>query len=288
MSTNVGGLGSSPFFQTSLAANNSFRAAQAVTAPTDGSNETAASLAGTFQNPLAFQAGGPVPDAATLLTQVASLMAEMLGTLAGTGQTAAQPGTPIAGIPAPVAPGPGAPGTPGAATDAEVEAAIDQMIIEDNPADAAELRESLLKVAQDPDGRALLMQSAANGATYEVDDYDQGSRGVTITPIDGNGDAAGSPTVKVDDASDLDTVAHELVHAATINDGNSRLEETAAFVIGNRIAAQNGQAQLQDATALQQTVERLYQDLEGPINDIRSSLAGLGITSLLTGVGNTA
>ena len=97
----------------------------------------------------------------------------------------------------------------------------------------------LAKVAQDSEGAILLNAAKANGYSIEVGDPSKYSTG--------QGDADSIYGVTVPDqkkivispnAPDFDkTVIHELVHAATQGDGDSKTEEGMADVIGYRIAS---------------------------------------------------
>jgi hypothetical protein len=97
----------------------------------------------------------------------------------------------------------------------------------------------LAKVATDPEGAKLLNAAKANGYSIEVGDPSKYASG--------QGDADSIYGVTVPDqkkivispnAPDFDkTVIHELVHAATQGDGDSKTEEGMADVIGYRIAS---------------------------------------------------
>jgi hypothetical protein len=167
-----------------------------------------------------------------------------------------------------------------------------------NPLQKSRLDTSLAKVAEDPEGSVLLQKAIAKGYTIEVGNASAaigGARdaegGATLCPecqaaLDGGGQVngvtiPGQKKIVVDpNAPNFDkTLVHELVHAASDNDGNSQQEEGIADVIGYRVSSRaNGlalpasQAQIFNSKILN------YPNLQSN-NSIQNTLANLGISA---------
>lgn len=164
----------------------------------------------------------------------------------------------------------------------------------------AALNDSLNKIASDPEGAKLLEAAKAKGVTIEVGDpeaaangaADQVSQcncpahsgaakdggtvvnGVTLT------DGQGNTKIVVRDPSNIKTLAHELVHAVSTGDGNSKEEEGIADVIGSRIANRQGGT---EAGGLNGSDEQIFLNKQqfypglNQSNDIRKTMASLGL-----------
>jgi len=110
-------------------------------------------------------------------------------------------------------------------------------------------------------------QSVAKDGTVQVN-------GVTLSD-----NKTGQVTVVVRDPSNIKTIAHELVHAVSTQDGNSQQEEGIADVIGSRVANNVGDSK----DAVQGTDEQIYINKQqyyptlNNSNNIRQTLAALGI-----------
>lgn len=160
------------------------------------------------------------------------------------------------------------------------------------------LRASLDRIAQDPDGAKLIAAAHAKGVYIEVGDpstangnFDmvsqcncpacQGQRaadgtvtvnGVTLT------NSSGQSKIVVRDPSNIKTIVHELVHAVSTGDGNSRDEEGIADVVGSRVAnrlgAPGGLAGSEQQIFINK--QQFYPELMQS-NGIRQTLFGLGI-----------
>lgn len=111
-------------------------------------------------------------------------------------------------------------------------------------------------------------------------------RGVNIKFAENNGDNVmgqfdpKSNTITVENASleqMVEVLGHEMVHATTKENGNSKNEETSAFIIGEQIAQEAGvNTNAHDASFWQQHVNNAYTGLQSD-NGIASALTGLGI-----------
>lgn len=164
-----------------------------------------------------------------------------------------------------------------------------------------ELNRSLNAVASDSEGAKLIAAAKAKGITIEVGDpakaagaNDKASvcscpthqaaakdgtstvNGVTITQPDG------SIKIVVRDPNNIKTIAHELVHAVSSQDGDSKEEEGIADVIGSRIANRIGGSAVGGLNGTDQQIflnkQQYYPGLIQN-NAIRSSLASLGISA---------
>lgn len=164
------------------------------------------------------------------------------------------------------------------------------------PDQQARLDQSLAKISQDPEGSALLQQALANGYTIEVGDpnipglFDQnGAHDASIcqscqAALDTGGQINGVtiPNQKKiiinPNAPEFDkTLVHELVHASTEGDGNSRQEEGLADVVGYHVSSRINGTQLpgSDAQIFNNKIQN-YPELQAT-NGIANSLANLGI-----------
>lgn len=165
----------------------------------------------------------------------------------------------------------------------------------------AELQKSLAAIATEPDGAILLNKAKQLGVTIQVGDpaAAAGAKDVTVmgdgltdnlsvakdgsiivngvTLSDGNGNIR----VVVRDPSNIKTIAHELVHADSTNDGNSKQEEGIADVIGSRIANVLGGASVGGLSGSDEQIylnkQQYYPNLP-ETNSIRQTLAGLGLS----------
>lgn len=165
-----------------------------------------------------------------------------------------------------------------------------------DPNQRALLDQSLSKISQDPEGSALLQQALANGYTIEVGDpnipglFDQnGAHDASIcqscqAALDTGGQINGVtiPNQKKiiinPNAPEFDkTLVHELVHASTEGDGNSRQEEGLADVVGYHVSSRINGTLLpgSDAQIFNNKIQN-YPELQAT-NGITNSLANLGI-----------
>ncbi|WP_373532711.1 hypothetical protein [Vampirovibrio sp.] len=166
----------------------------------------------------------------------------------------------------------------------------------DSSQQKARLDKTLNAISMDPEGARLLEAAKAKGYTIEVGDpaaaaggaLDKGSvscnhckaamdagrkiNGVTLLDE--------KKIVINPDAPDFEkTVVHELVHAASEDDGNSKQEEGIADVVGYRVANRiTGKAQPGDAQSIYTKKMANYKELNGT-NSIRNTLAELGINA---------
>jgi hypothetical protein len=151
-----------------------------------------------------------------------------------------------------------------------------------NPAQKQRLDTTLSKVAKDPDGAKLLQAALAKGYTIEVGDPTQaGSQDAGPKDADSVNGVTIPDQKKIiinPNAPNFDkTVVHELVHAATEVDGNSKTEEGMADVIGFRVSSRmNGIAEPGSEQQIFQNKIASYPDLNNS-NDILNSLSRLGI-----------
>ena len=104
---------------------------------------------------------------------------------------------------------------------------VNGLISEDNAQDNADLQNSLSAIAADEEGQILLQQAEARGVKIQVGNLPPNVNG----QFDPN-----TNTITVKDPNNIKTLAHELVHAATPENGNSLAEEGAADEVGYRIA----------------------------------------------------
>ena len=115
------------------------------------------------------------------------------------------------------------------------------------------LDNSLAAIAKDPEGAALLAEAERRGVTIEVGDPGAfvGSQDAVDCSCGQHGDGVaadrasnvagvtlsrgGQSHIVVRDPSNIKTIVHELVHAVSTEDGNSKHEEGIADVVGSRL-----------------------------------------------------
>jgi hypothetical protein len=113
------------------------------------------------------------------------------------------------------------------------------------------LRRSIERIAQDPEGAKLLQRAREKGLkTISVAQYDNPNlQGLY------EGD---KNRITVKDPNNIDTLVHELVHAATKEDGTSKEEEGLAKRIGSRVASRlTGSREVSDAS-IQRDLRSFY------------------------------
>jgi hypothetical protein len=179
----------------------------------------------------------------------------------------------------------------GVANPTELADAAIQRNTTADPTQRQRLNNNLTAIAQDPEGSKLLQTAIANGYTIEVGD--------PVAAAAGSQDAADPDTVNGVTLPDqkkivinpnapdfTKTVAHELVHAATDADGDSKDEEGKADVIGYRIAERlTGQAPpvpglstpLEEQVIYNSKVDNPAYASLGANNGVDQTLAALGI-----------
>ncbi len=135
-----------------------------------------------------------------------------------------------------------------------------------------QLQQSLQAIAQDPEGRRLLEMAQRNGV--RISTGNPGGPNVLGVFIQRGNDRQ----IIVRDGSNIKTIVHELVHAATIEDGNSQHEEGIANIIGDRVAARVTGRQAGNPNQIYNRTLPLYQDLQR-FNGIEQSLGRLGIVA---------
>jgi hypothetical protein len=116
------------------------------------------------------------------------------------------------------------------------------------------LRRSIERIAQDPEGAKLLQRAREKGLkTISVAQYDNPNlQGLY------EGD---KNRITVKDPNNIDTLVHELVHAATKEDGTSKEEEGLAKRIGSRVASRlTGSREVSDAS-IQRDLRSFYAGL---------------------------
>ncbi len=139
-------------------------------------------------------------------------------------------------------------------------------------ANNATLQANLDKIAQDPEGAKLLAEAQRQGLSIEVGDPGGPNvQGVAISR--GN-----STKIIVRDPNNVKTIVHELVHAATSQDGNSQHEEGIADTIGYRVAERVTGNNLTNKSEQQIYTDKkkLYREL-GATNSVESTLGNIGI-----------
>jgi len=146
------------------------------------------------------------------------------------------------------------------------------------------LQKSIKQLAKDEDGSKLLKQLQGDGYTIKFDpDYNARTKGNSNAYQDGDTKTIGITELFFNGsyAEQTGILGHEMLHAATPGDNNSRVEEGLAEVIEQRITART------DGKALTPAEEQAifdgkfkagaYENL--PVsNDILGSLNELGIT----------
>jgi len=165
----------------------------------------------------------------------------------------------------------------------------------------AQLNQSLAGIAADPDGSVLLNRAKQLGVSIEVGDP-AAAAGAKDVMVKGDGltenlsvakdgtiivngvtlsDANGNIRVVVRDPSNIKTIAHELVHAVSAGDGNSKQEEGIADVIGSRVANRLGGTAVGGLTGSDAQIyvnkQQYYPNLP-TTNNIRQTIAGLGLS----------
>jgi hypothetical protein len=147
----------------------------------------------------------------------------------------------------------------------------------------AQLNKNLQAIAADPDGSILMDRAKQLGISIEVGDPGQSGQsgqagltvqGVTLVRSDGR------TRIIVRDPNNIKTIAHELVHAVSSGDGNSKQEEGIADVIGSRIANRLGGSSAGGLSGSDEQIylnkQKIYPNLQAS-NAIRQTLAGLGL-----------
>jgi hypothetical protein len=169
--------------------------------------------------------------------------------------------------------------------------------------DKAALNKSLAEINTDPDGAKLMAQAQKLGVTIKVGDpaaaagnNDVSVKGDGLTDPDNRSVAkdgtvivngvtlsdnkTGKITIVVRDPSNIKTIAHELVHAVSTGDGNSKQEEGIADVVGSRIANHLGGTTVGGLSGsdgqIFENKQQFYPTLMSN-NDIRDTLTRLGI-----------
>ncbi|MGE0200070.1 MAG: hypothetical protein AB7P76_03775 [Candidatus Melainabacteria bacterium] len=155
-------------------------------------------------------------------------------------------------------------------------------LINDNSGqDQAKLQNYISLIASDPDGLALLQEANRRGVSIELGapDNDPNVLGVTIS----NGNDARIIVRDLD--TGLETLIHELGHAVSTEDGNSREEEGAVEALAAKItrnidpsvaALSENNGLTLDQVAQQKSSLRAYQALMAQ-NNILGTLSRLGI-----------
>jgi hypothetical protein len=139
-----------------------------------------------------------------------------------------------------------------------------------NPAQQASLQQTLDRIAQDPEGAKLLEEAKRRGVKIQVGDT--GKQNV-LGLFDPN-----TNTVTVSDPENIKTIVHELVHATTPEDGNSKEEEATANIIGDRVQARLNGRTPRNPSDISRETKPLYGNLKEN-NPIRDSLFKLGLTA---------
>lgn len=163
--------------------------------------------------------------------------------------------------------------------DRDIPANIGEMNTTTNAEDSEALERSLAAIAEDPDGARLLEAARQNGVTIRVGSpsNDPNVRGVFT------GDE-----IIVRDPRNIKTIVHELVHAATPHDGNSKEEEGIAEVVGTRVTRRIAEEEGLSATSLgapegsDQHIYTSKQEVDGyrhltQRNEVRGSLNRIGV-----------
>jgi hypothetical protein len=178
-----------------------------------------------------------------------------------------------------------------------------------NLAPPGSLQDSLEAIASDADGAKLIEAAKAKGVKIEVGnpetaagEFDvvsecpsckagiaDGHGGSTVakdgtTQVNGvtlSNSQTGEIRIVVRDPSNIKTIAHELVHAVSTDDGNSKQEEGIADVIGSRVANRLGGSNVGGLSGSEREIftnkQQFYPNLKSN-NSIRETLAGLGLS----------
>ncbi len=194
-------------------------------------------------------------------------------------------------------------------TNTRMSTAVGPTDITKDPAQKQALDKSLAAIATTPAGLRLLQAAKAKNVTIEVGDPDAAIEGAqdrgeriinmhTVDPVTGeeaSADDSGTLTngvtlsnadgsnvrVVVRNPNLIKTIAHEMVHAVSTQDGNSREEEGIADVIGSAIANQLGGKTVGGLSGTDEAIytakQALYPELK-QTNTIRQTLASLGLS----------
>ncbi len=141
---------------------------------------------------------------------------------------------------------------------------------------AEQIEPSIAQTGIDPTTN-LPIEEIYNGLdTTSLDSGGTVVNGVTLSNNNG-----GNVRVIVRDPNNIKTIAHELVHAISTADGNSKEEEGIADVIGSRVANRLGGADVGGLSGSDETIytnkQKLYPELKQR-NAIRQTLAGDGLS----------
>jgi len=170
--------------------------------------------------------------------------------------------------------------------------------VDGNAGEKDALDNSLAAIAKDPEGAALLKAAQAKGVTIEVGDPGQafgsadavncncGQHGGTAAADAGGNvlgvtlNQGGKTHIIVRDPSNIKTIVHELVHAVSTGDGNSKHEEGIADVVGYRVASRvTGQQTQSEGTIYNNKIGVAGYAGLSRYNGIEQTLAQLGISA---------
>lgn len=142
-----------------------------------------------------------------------------------------------------------------------------------DPNQKQRLNNTLAAIAQDPEGSKLLKAALDKGYTIQVGNLDANTNGDTLPDQKKIIISPNAPNF-------TKTVVHELVHAATDQDGDSKDEEGKADVIGFRVASRIlGQPEPNEqATYRDKVTNPAYGNLQAN-NNVDQALAALGLTA---------
>lgn len=130
------------------------------------------------------------------------------------------------------------------------------------------VQQTLNIIASDPDGQRILAAAQQRGVTISV-------ANIADPEVEGFYQRS-TNAITVRDPNNIKTIAHELVHAGTTEDGNSQREEGLAEVIATRIDARVRGQGIPNAQAVFNEKIQNYPTLN-PFNQIDQSLSALGI-----------
>jgi catechol 2,3-dioxygenase-like lactoylglutathione lyase family enzyme len=127
----------------------------------------------------------------------------------------------------------------------------------------------------------------APGHVNAAHDGDDGGLGignnddnVIVNGVTLSNSQTGKIHIVVRDPSNIKTIVHELVHAVSTQDGNSKQEEGIADAIGSRVASRTGGAAVGALAGSERQIflnkQEFYPDLNAN-NDIRATIRALGI-----------
>jgi hypothetical protein len=132
------------------------------------------------------------------------------------------------------------------------------------------LQRTMNQLASDPEGALLIAEAQRLNVGASVGNTGGANILGFFQPSTNN--------LVVGNGTNMKTLAHELVHAVSRRDGNSRIEETTANILGFRIVQRlTGAAAPSVQTLVNRTVP-LYQDIQRA-NGIRATLASIGINA---------